>query len=318
LGAALHRVPGETGKRPALTVCGPQKARLAFNPSPVPISPHRSLISELADSLFAVVFPTKCSICNGEVACVSGLGVCQACWAGVEPWEGIACERCGIPIVSDRAADALRVLCGECRADLPDFDVARSYGIYRGNLRQLILQLKFRRRERLGRKLGTLLAHAWQKLGGFDPANPPLIAPVPLFHSRERERGFNQSRLLAEGLRNRIEKLPGGIKIGLDAHLLVRTRATSPQARLKFQARKENVRGAFAVGKPESVRGRHIILVDDVMTTGATLSACAAALKKAGAAKVAALALARATPLFPDHEVLPHPPGVDEFNRDWT
>ena len=318
MGAALHRVSGETGKRPALTGCRPQKARLVFNPSPVSISPRLSLINELAESLLAIVFPTSCSICGAEVRGVSSLGVCRDCWAGVESWEGTSCERCGGPIVSDRAADALHVLCGECRADLPDFDVARSFGLYRGNLRQLILQLKFRRRERLGRKLGALLEHVWNKLDGMDPAKPPVIVPVPLFHSRERERGFNQSRLLAEGLRNRIEKHPGGRKIVVDARLLVRTRATAPQVRLKFQARKENVRGAFAVAKPESVRGRSVLLVDDVMTTGATLSACAAALKKAGATKVIALTLARATPQFPDNGDTAQSAGVDEFNRHWT
>jgi ComF family protein len=163
-----------------------------------------------------------------------------------------------------------------------------------------------------------LLEHVWNKLDGMDPAKPPVIVPVPLFHSRERERGFNQSRLLAEGLRNRIEKHPGGRKIVVDARLLVRTRATAPQVRLKFQARKENVRGAFAVAKPESVRGRSVLLVDDVMTTGATLSACAAALKKAGAAKVIALTLARATPQFPDNGDTAQSAGVDEFNRHWT
>jgi ComF family protein len=185
-------------------------------------------------------------------------------------------------------------------------------------LRQLILQLKFRRRERLGRRLGARLAHAWEKLGGFNGSESPLIMPVPLFHLRERERGFNQARLLAEGLKRGIEKLPGGMEVRIQSGLLVRTRATLPQAGLKFQARKENVRGAFAVVKPQHVEGRQIVLVDDVMTTGATLSACAGALKKRGAARVCALAMARATPQFPDAEVWPQVTGVDEFGRDWT
>jgi ComF family protein len=212
----------------------------------------------------------------------------------------------------------VQLLCGACRADDPAFDLARFFGIYRGNLRLLILQLKFRRRERLGRRLGSFLGRSWGKLGGIGDDAPPLIVPVPLFRSRERERGFNQARLLAEGLRHELAKLPGKKKLRIESGLLIRTRATPPQAGLKFQARKENVRGAFAVARPKFVRGREVVLVDDVMTTGATLSACASALKKAGTGRVFALAMARATPQFPDIEGLPQTTVIDEFGRDWT
>lgn len=307
---------GEAGKGPAVTGCTTQKARFAFIPELPSIAYRRSLLHELVDSLFAVVFPTRCSICGGEVASAGGLGVCRDCWLRVEAWEGIACERCGLPIVSERAADAAQILCGVCRARDPGFDLARTYGIYRGNLRLLILQLKFRRRERLGRRLGAFLGNTWGKLDSVNGGVPVPIVPVPLFRLRERERGFNQARLLAEGLKSHLEKLPGRMKVQVETRMLARTRATLPQAGLKLQARRENVRGAFAVVKSEFVRDRQIVLVDDVMTTGATLSACARALKKAGAAKVYALAMARATPQFPDIQGLPNPTGIDEFGRD--
>jgi ComF family protein len=282
------------------------------------IPKSRPLLQELADSLFAIVFPTQCSVCGGEVASAGGLGVCRECWSGVESWEGISCDRCGLPIVSEHAAHAAQVLCGACRASAPSFDLARTFGIYRGNLRLLILQLKFQSRERLGRRLGGMLTHAWARLGGVVEDEPLLIIPVPLFHLRERERGYNQAQLLAEGLKHSLDRTPAGKKMKIDSGLLVRKRATLPQAGLRLQARKENVRNAFAVAKPGFVAGRKFILVDDVMTTGATLSACAAALKKQGAARVYGLAMARATPQFPDTEGLPHLTGVDEAGRGWT
>lgn len=278
----------------------------------------RPLFEELIDSLFSVVFPTRCSICGGEVANAGGLGVCRQCWSGVEGWEGISCERCGLPVASERAADAVQVLCGACLAKNPPFDLARTFGIYRGNLRLLVLQLKFRRRERLGRRLGALLADACTEIRSAGNAESLLIVPVPLFHSRERERGYNQARLLAEGLKRCLDRTPAGRNLKIATGLLVRTRATLPQAGLGFQARSENVRNAFAVEKPELAAGRQVILVDDVMTTGATLSACAAALKKQGAAKVYAVAMARATPQFPDTAGMSQPGGVDEASRDWT
>jgi ComF family protein len=163
-----------------------------------------------------------------------------------------------------------------------------------------------------------MLAQAWTKLGAVACDEPLLIVPVPLFCTRERERGFNQSRILAEGMRHQLEDFSGAKGVKVHPRLLVRTRATLPQAGLKIQARRENVRGAFAVAKPDLVQGRQILLVDDVMTTGATLSSCAAVLKKGGAARVYALAVGRATPQFPDTVVLPQATGVDEFGRHWT
>jgi ComF family protein len=310
-------VSGEAGTRPAVAGRKTREARSAFISGLPSISNCRPLLRDLVDSLFAVVFPTQCSICGGEVADASGLGVCRDCWLKVEAWEGISCELCGLPIISEHAADAAQVLCGVCRANDPSFDLARTFGIYRGTLRLLILQLKFRRRERLGKRLGACLARFWERLGPLDDSDPFLIVPVPLFHLRERARGFNQARVLAEGLMCGIEKKQAVREVRIESSVLARSRATLPQAGLKFQARKENVRGAFSVVKPKLVERRQIVLVDDVMTTGATLSACAAVLKKRGASRVYALALARATPQFPDVEVWPQATGIDEFGRDW-
>ena len=190
--------------------------------------------------------------------------------------------------------------CGACREDEQAFDGARSFGLYTGKLRQAVLRLKFAGDERLGTRLGELLEPTWDSLSEVAEFASPLIVPVPLHPSRRRERGFNQSELLAAGLVRALGRHNNGAAPQVAKACLRRKRATPPQTGLSVAARRENLRGAFEVVKTDEVRGRMMVLVDDVMTTGATLSACARALKRAGAAQVMALTLARATPQFPD------------------
>ena len=239
------------------------------------------------------------------------------------------------------------MLCGECRQEERAFDLARSYGLYAGPLRGAILQMKFRRRERVGKRLGELLAQVWTAAEEAEPLVPfqltptigqpvlprpscdrvgqgeraeivgtALVVPAPLHPSRKRERGFNQAELLARGLVRKLGRSGGKPGPRVETNCLTRIRATVPQTGLSLAARRENVQGAFAVERPERIRGRTIVLIDDVMTTGATLSACAIALKRAGASRVLALTLARAAPQFPDFsDSVPRIP-VDEFGRN--
>jgi ComF family protein len=238
-------------------------------------------------------------------------GVCEACWDALESWRGPACAVCGTPFAADLGVSAAQTLCSQCREGEFAFDLARSLGLYRGVLRSLILQLKFHRRERLGERLGARLAEVWNSLGTACVDARPLLVPVPLHGSRERERGFNQSALLAGGLSRALARTRGGA--GFEARALLRTKATPPQTGLSLAARRDNVRGAFSVAEPERVRDRVVVLIDDVMTTGSTLSACAGALKAAGAGRVLALTLARATPQFPDREARAGSGRVDDF-----
>jgi ComF family protein len=225
--------------------------------------------------------------------------------------------RCGLPFASPRALDSSLAECGACRDVAPAFEGARSFGLYAGKLRQAILRLKFAGDERLGARLGELLAIAWDSLPAGIESGPPLVVPIPLHPSRRRERGFNQSELLAEGLARALGKRVAGAAPQIARACLRRNRATPPQTGLSVSARRENLRGAFAVVKPEVVRGRCIVLIDDVMTTGATLSAGARALKRAGAAQVMGLTLARATPQFSDLTRVDHDNTVDGLDRDW-
>jgi ComF family protein len=142
--------------------------------------------------------------------------------------------------------------------------------------------------------------------------------PVPLHPSRQRERGFNQAELLAAGVANALKKGKRRLELRVAKDCLRRRRATPPQTGLTLAARRENPRGAFEVSEPERVRERTVVVVDDVMTTGATLSACARALKRAGAARVIGLTLARATPQFPDFASAESDIPVDGLDRDST
>jgi ComF family protein len=182
----------------------------------------------------------------------------------------------------------------------------------------VVLRLKFAGDERLGTRLGELLAPVWDSLPGIPESDSPLIVPVPLHPSRRRERGFNQSELLAAGLVRALRRQNGRAAPQVAKACLRRQRATPPQTGLSVAARRENLRGAFEVVKPPQVRGREIVLVDDVMTTGATLSACARALKRAGAARVVGLTVARATPQFPDLTPAESDITVDGLDLDST
>jgi len=170
--------------------------------------------------------------------------------------------------------------CALCRLGLNGFDAAYSFGTFEAELRELIHVFKYGRVETLARPLGRFLRLALPRTERFD-----AVVPMPLHWMRRWTRGFNQSALLAREIARR-SSLPV-------RNLVRRTKSTAPQAGLTNAGRRANVSGAFRVPRPERVRGLRILLVDDVMTTGATASACARALKQAGAARVVLLTVAR-------------------------
>lgn len=272
----------------------------------------------MANTFFAVVFPTSCSLCQQEITKASLIDICRDCWAHLEPWAGAACAHCGLPFPSQRALESSVAVCPQCRVEEFHFDLARSYGLYAGGLRAAILQLKFRRRERLGKRLGELLSLTWTSLVTNRAGAPPVLVPVPLHRSRRRERGFNQAELLARGLSRKLAQTGFAPGLRVETRCLYRTRATPPQTGLSLHQRKENVRDVFAVARPERLRDRVVILVDDVMTTGATLSSAADVLKRAGALQVLGLTLARATPQFPDPDAAEPRQTIDDFEHEWT
>jgi ComF family protein len=167
-----------------------------------------------------------------------------------------------------------------CRRGLAGFDAAISYGEYSGALRQLIHLFKYAKVSTLADEFGTLLSRALPREQRFD-----VLVPMPLHWMRRWHRGFNQSELLARALSRRT-----GIPV---SNAMRRRRSTPPQAGLTNAERRTNVAGAFAVRSRKAVEGKHVLLIDDVLTTGATASACASVLKRAGAKRVSVLTLAR-------------------------
>jgi ComF family protein len=179
---------------------------------------------------------------------------------------------------------ALRV-CGRCRRGLSAFATGASLGPYEGSLRVLLHELKYAGHRRVATRLAdALLAEPTSQavLAGAD-----ALVPVPLHPRRQRERGFNQAELIAAALARRTG-------LALLASALVRRKDTTTQTGLSAAARRDNVRGAFAVRRRAQIAGRRLVLVDDVLTTGATAEACARVLREAGAVEVRLLALARA------------------------
>jgi ComF family protein len=184
------------------------------------------------------------------------------------------------------------MLCRPCRVVPPDFEKAVAHGVYTGKLRTLLHLLKYDGMAPLAKRLGALLAE--QVVAIPDLPNDLVAVPVPLFGKKLRSRGFNQSELLARGLLGALRQRRPDLRIKLASALLVRRRATESQAGLDPHERRANVRGAFFVPRPEVVRGRNVILIDDIYTTGATARACSAALRKAGAASIRVATVARA------------------------
>ncbi len=239
-------------------------------------------------SVFAVLFPSDCRLCSTPLVSVSRLPVCPECLDAIEPIRVPQCVGCGERLL---AAQLLMGdgQCQACRDYPPDFERAVSFGEYAGGLRDLIHLLKYESIPTAAPVLGAYLATAVETLSASREDTRPLIVPVPLHASKRRSRGFNQAEMIA---RAATSSLPAGFEFAPD--LLRRTRDTHSQVGLDREQRIANMRGAFRVMDKDAVKGRTVIVVDDVMTTGTTVSECARVLKKAGAEKVLAATVARA------------------------
>jgi ComF family protein len=235
------------------------------------------------DLLLDVLLPATCEVCQRPLAGRAERALCAACLATMSPPRAPLCPTCGVPLGGDPAAS-----CAPCRSAPPAFATARAAGLYLpsaagGNvLARAVQRLKYDRRRALAQAFGRLMASRYP----FGP--DALLIPVPLHPRRLRGRGFNQAELLAAELARR-----RGLALAPAA--LVRPRATVAQPGLGAAARRRNLCDAFRVAAPSAlVAGRDVVLVDDVLTTGATADACARVLRDAGARRVDVFTLGRA------------------------
>jgi ComF family protein len=232
------------------------------------------------DGALRALFAPTCVACRCPIGGDRHGPVCAACWAAVRSVSAPWCDRCGEPLRTWRSVAG--AVCARCQAHPPHYDQARAYGLYEGSLRHIVHALKYRGHQSLGAPLGILMREAGRDL--LDHAD--VVIPVPLHPWRRLRRGFNQADTLACALGRPVQRP------------LVRRRLGPPQMTLGSERRRTNVSDAYGLSMAWTWTRRTcphtVVLVDDVMTTGATLDACSRVLREAGVEWIAALTAARA------------------------
>lgn len=227
------------------------------------------------------IFPPLCHVCRSFIPDAGPLHICVACRERMSPVVSPLCVICGVPFIGIGEDHT----CGDCLTSRHHFDAARAALVYEGASRDLIHAFKYRNKTHLRRPLALLAIEYLSEFVQLRSAD--VIIPVPLHRKRLQSRGFNQAVLLGE-------IFSAHWKIPLDRHNLRRTRWTEPQVNLSADDRRVNVKDAFSLRNPDQIRGRRVLLVDDVLTTGSTVEECARMLKSVGAVEVAVVTVARA------------------------
>lgn len=231
-------------------------------------------IDRIAASLAGLILPSECRSCGSSADSFKSSPVCAACWSAITQYNGPKCSVCARPLNSIHS-----ITCAGCLLKPPPFKKAFYYGFYMGPLREAIKAMKFNHIKRLSRPLSGLLC-------SIDLPKADAVIPVPSGPMALRLRGFNQSALIAKNIARHLD-------VPFIDGVLYKKHDTAFQVGLGWAERKKNLKAAFATRKSLKAVDR-VLLVDDVITTGATMSECARMLLKSGVAEVYAVSVARA------------------------
>jgi len=232
-------------------------------------------IMRYLDALLNLLFPSKCPVCNNRSDSAAYNPICTGCWNTIERYSGPACSICGLPAISQHTLS-----CEQCIKDGTHFSGVLYYSIYDGVIKEAIHLLKFNGIKRLSKPLCALISE-------LTIPEADGIVPVPLHKNSLLKREFNQTALIGRYLSRTL-------KIPLMTGALEKIKETPMQTELSRKDRLKNVKNAYAASK--DVKGKRLLLIDDVITTSATVRECAGTLIKAGAEKVTVIALARSAP----------------------
>lgn len=251
------------------------------------------ILRSAIDALASVLFPAPCRICGQALLAASRIPICKPCLNEFERLLDPLCACCGRPLLSPpgqatasqmESSQQIDLRCRLCRGSFYAFDRARSFAVYDRALSEAVLLLKYEQVASLADWFGARLAAIAQNAAAEWHAD--VVVPVPLHSDRRRERGYNQAELIARPVARRLN-------LRLNTNLLIRTKPRPPQLVLSRTEHWRSVRGAYATREGMKIDNLRVLLVDDVLTTGATLDACSRALRKAGASAVFGLTVGR-------------------------
>ena len=247
---------------------------------------NQNVIKYIKEGLLNFIFPLDCKICEKPIRESKGYSICENCFKTIELIEQPYCIKCGKPLISTDAFKQNReILCLDCKRKKYSFEFSRSMGIYHKVLKKCIHLFKYYGEKKLAKPLGKLMVDYLLKNNEFENKFD-LIIPVPLHKNDLKKRGFNQSVLLGKVIGDYFF-------IPVEERVLIKKKITPFQVNLSRKEREKNILRAFSVEKPEKIKGRNILILDDVFTTGATVEECAKELMKARAKNIFVLTLAR-------------------------
>ena len=245
------------------------------------------MIEYVTEGLLNLIFPLNCRICKKPIRESKGYSICEDCFQTIELIAKPYCVKCNKPLSLSPDWEGLEVelWCVDCKNKHFSFEFSRSVGKYSGVLKEAIHLFKYQGEKKLAKPLGNLLINYLKENPKFRELID-LIIPVPLHKDNLKERGFNQSVLLGEIIGNYFS-------IPVKEGVLIKKRLTPSQVNLSKKEREKNMREAFLVQRPQEVKEKNILILDDIFTTGSTVEGCARELKKAKAKNVYILTLAR-------------------------